>query len=859
MRVRISFLLLFPSFLLSISPPVRAEAPPTPSLRYFFPDESVTCDERVPEPESFFGFEIGEWHLQHHELLAYYRALAAAAPDRVLLEEIGETYGRRKIVLLTITSPENHSRLDAIRAANLKNALGEKKAPANAPAVVWLGYTIHGNEPSGANAAPLVAYHLAAGRGPAVDRLLEHAVVLVDPLLNPDGADRFAAWSNNNRGRLPNPDPSHREHQEGWLSGRTNYYWLDLNRDWLPAVMPASQAHLATFHRWRPAVFCDFHEMSSSETYFFQPGITKMVNPITPSENQALTLRLAQEHAKALDAIGSLYFTGERYDDFYIGKGSTYPDLQGSVGILFEQASARGHSQETENGLLTLRFAVRNQVRTSLSSLRGAAGARADLLAHQFKAATSALKEADAAAVAAYAFAAPGDPARLARFATLLKRHHIRFRPLTRDLTQGGVTFAAGFSIIVPATQPAYRFITAMFEKRTEFASPAFYDVSAWNMAEAFGLVWSPLESVPAANALGRLNETPPHAATFDARESGIALAFSWTHYHAPRAAHRFFEAGARLRVAMEPFTAATPDGEAPMPAGTIVVPYGIQPIDRSLIDDVASRIAAEDSVPVTRIISGLTPAGIDIGSGSMGALEEPRIALVVGEGANTYAAGEVWHLLDRDLAIPTSLVESERLSASHIFEYNTIIFSDGRFQATETLKTWVEHGGTLIVTGGAIRGLETAKWIPLETTKADFERARVPFSSAREDAATRLIAGSIIEARMDLTHPIAFGYTSERAALMRNRDIFLAPAKNPFSSPVLYTENPLVSGYIAGPNLKALAGSAAVQVHHLQRGRIILMPDAPAFRSHWIGSAKLLINAIHFGPLMREAGYRPD
>ncbi len=854
---------LLPALLIALlaTPPVslRADAPPTASLRYFFPDEGVTYDERVPEPEAFFGFEIGEWHLRHHELLAYYRALAAAAPDRVLLEEIGETYGRRKLVLLTITAPENRRRLDEIRAANLKNALGEKAAPANAPAVAWLGYSIHGNEPSGANAAPLVAYHLAAGRGPAVERLLEHTVALIDPLLNPDGSDRFAAWSNNNRGRLPNPDPSHREHLEGWLSGRTNYYWLDLNRDWLPAVMPSSQARLATFHRWRPAVFCDFHEMSGSESYFFQPGIPEMVNPLTPPANQALTLRLAREHAKALDAIGSLYFTGERYDDFYIGKASTYPDLQGSVGILFEQASARGHSQETDNGRLTLRFAVRNQVRTSLSSLRGVVEARGDLLAHQFESAAGALKEAARAPVKAYAFAAPGDPARLARFATWLNRHGIRFHPLTRDLEAGETTFPAGASIIVTSEQPAHRLITAMFEKRTEFASRAFYDVSAWNMAEAYGLVWSPLESAPAPGALGRLNETPPDVATFDARESGVALAFSWTHYNAPRAAHRFFAAGARLRVAMEPFTAVTPGGEASMPAGTIVIPYGIQPVDRSLIDDVASRVAAEDSVPVIRISSGLTPAGIDVGSQSMGTLEEPRIALVVGEGASAYAAGEVWHLLDRDLAIPVSLVEGGRLGASPISGYNTIIFSDGRFQATEALKTWVENGGTLIVTGGAIRGLASVKWIPIETRRTEFEREREPFSSAREAAATRLIAGSIVEARMDLTHPIAFGYTGGRVALMRNRDIFLEQTKNPHSSPVFYTDHPLVSGYIAEPNLKALAGSAAVQIHHLRRGRVILMPDAPAFRSHWIGSAKLLLNAIHFGPLMREAGYRPD
>jgi len=838
---------------------LRAGVPPTDSLRYLLPDDGVSYDEHVPEPEDFFGFQIGEWHLQHHELLAYYQALAAAAPDRVLLEEIGSTYGRKTKILLTITSPRNRGRLDAIRALNLENALGRRAAPADAPVVLWLGYSIHGNEPSGANAAPVVAYHLAAGRGPAVEGLLDRMVVLIDPFLNPDGIDRFASWSNSNRGNLPNPDPSHREHLEGWLSGRTNYYWLDLNRDWLPAVMPESRAHVATYHRWRPAVFCDFHEMSTSESYFFQPGIAEMVNPNTPADNQELTVRLAKYHAAALDEIGSIYFTGEHYDDFYIGKGSTYPDLQGTIGILFEQASARGHSQDTPNGLLKLRFAVRNQLRTSLSSLRGAAEMRRDLLAHQFKASTTAIREAAEAPSKAYAFTVPADPVRLERFADWLSLHKIHYRTLTRELVAGDTTFPAGETIVVPTSQPAFRLITAIFEKRTEFISSAFYDVSAWNMAEAFGLQWSSLPSMPAPGALGSEDLAPVSPVSFASTKPGTALAFSWTHHFAPRSAHRFFEAGARLRVAMEPFTAETSGGQVAMPAGTIVLPYGIQPIDRATIDAIASRVAEEDSVPVVNVLTSLTPSGIDIGSQSMGEFEEPGIALVVGEGASTYHAGEIWHLLDRDLAIPLSLVEADRLVAPHLDRFNTVIFSDGRFQATDSLKSWVEDGGTLVAIGTAIRGLADAGWVGIELARAEFANERKPFSSAREDAATRVIAGSIVEARLDLTHPIAFGFTNERVALMRNCEVFLKATANPYASPALYTDKPLVSGYMAEPNQKVLAGSPAVQIHQLKSGRIILMPDAPAFRSHWIGSARLLLNAIHFGPHMREVGSRPD
>ncbi len=836
--------------------PLSAQAPATGSLRHFLPDDGTTYAPEAPEPEAFFRFPIGEWHLRHHELLAYYRALAAAAPDRVLLEEIGASIGRRTRILITIASPANLARLEAIRTANLQNALGAKAAPADAPAVVWLGYSIHGNEPSGANAGPIVAYHLAAGRGPAVDALLADTVVLIDPFINPDGIDRFADWTNNARGRIPNPDPENRDHDEPAPSGRTNYYWHDLNRDWLPATMPESRSTLATYHRWRPAVVCDFHEMSASESYFFQPGIPEMVNPLLPEGNQELTARIATHHARALDAIGALYFTGERYDDFYAGKGSTYPDLNGSVGILFEQASARGHSRESDFGTLTMRFGVRNQVRTSLSSLEGARENRADLLAHQHRSALSS-RRGDGGPKG-WVFAAPGDPVRLAKFEELLDVHHVEHRRLARDLEAAGATYRAGEAVVVATAQPAGRLATAMFERRTAFQSNAFYDVSAWNMAEAYGLKWTPLEALPPAASLAR---APAGAVTgrVGAGAGGVALAFSWGNHLAPRAAWRFLEAGARVRVALAPFTAATTGGPVAFAGGTLLVPLGIQDLETARLEAIAARIAADDGIDVHRITSGLTPEGIDIGSPTTRPVRRPSIALAVGEGANSYLAGDVWHVLDREIGIPVSVVDNARLTAANLPRYTAVVFSDGRFRATESLKSWVEAGGTLILTGAAIHGLVEAKWAPVELLRADFPRERVPFATARENAALRLIAGSIVEAAIDPTHPAGFGYPDGRIALMRNRDLVLKPSTNPFSSPALYSEKPLVAGFIGEPHLKQLAGSAAVQVHHLRAGRIVLLPDAPTFRSHWHGSSRLLFNAIFFGDHMRENTGRVD
>jgi hypothetical protein len=212
-----------------------------------------------------------------------------------------------------------------------------------------------------------------------------------------------------------------------------------------------------------------------------------------------------------------------------------------------------------------------------------------------------------------------------------------------------------------------------------------------------------------------------------------------------------------------------------------------------------------------------------------------------------------VWHFLDRELALPLSLLGPGSLTATNLARFTVVIAPDGRFPASESLKAWVEDGGTLIVKGEAIRGLSDAKWAPIELLKAEFPAGRVAFADAREDAARRAVAGAIVEATLDLTHPIAFGFATPRVVLMRDRGIFLKPTENPFSSPARYSEAPLVSGFIAEDNLSVLAGSAAVQIHHVGRGCIILMPDDAVFRSHWYGSARLLLNAIFFGPLMKE------
>ena len=322
-------------------------------LSYYLP-KNVSYNPAVPTPESVIGHKVGEWHITHDKLVNYMKAIAASS-DRVKLQPLGTTYEGRQQLVLVITSPANQQNLENIRQQHIKLSDPAQSSSVNItdmPVVVWIGHSIHGNESSGSNASMLTAYYLAAAQGAQVDELLKNTVVLLDPSFNPDGLNRFATWVNANKSMTPVTDPNAREFNDMWPGGRFNHYWFDLNRDWLPAQHRESQNRLAFFHQWKPNILTDHHEQGSNASFFFQPGVPSRVNPNTPQRNQDLTGELAKYHARYLDSIGSLYFTKEGYDDFYYGKGSTYPDINGCIGILFEQASSRGHAQETENGVL---------------------------------------------------------------------------------------------------------------------------------------------------------------------------------------------------------------------------------------------------------------------------------------------------------------------------------------------------------------------------------------------------------------------------------------------------------------------------------------------------------------------------
>ncbi|MGB0949514.1 MAG: M14 family metallopeptidase, partial [Marinirhabdus sp.] len=659
------------------------------ALNYYLPD-NISYNPNIPTPKSVIGHQVGDWHITHDKLAQYMQALAKAS-DRITIENRGTTFEGRPLLLLTVTSPANHQNIEDIRRRHMANTEG--KAPSTSmPIVVYQGFSIHGNEPSGSNAALAIAYYLAAAQGPEINELLDNVVILFDPSFNPDGLQRFAYWANIHKNQNITADPNDREYSEVWPGGRTNHYWFDMNRDWLPVQLPESRARIATFHKWYPNILTDHHEMGTNSSFFFQPGIPSRTHPLTPQKNQKLTGDIAKFHARALDKIGSFYYTEESFDDFYYGKGSTFPDINGGIGILFEQASSRGHAQESDNGILTFPFTVRNQFTAALSTLEAAVAMRQDILQYQNEFFNNARKEAGKGG--AIVFGDEKDAGKVYHMAEILNRHKIKFHEVKNNFTSNGVNYKKGHAYIIPKDQKQHRLINAMFDVRTTFTDSLFYDISAWTFPMAFNLDYEEGVSLDRAGAEVtdlKMKQAPKVPL------SNYAYLMEWHDYYAPKALYAILKKGLRAKVGMKQFSM----GGTAYDYGTIMVPVQNQKMNAQQINAFLNEVASSGHVTVRAVSTGLTK-GTDLGSNNFKTIQLPKIALVTGQGMNPYDAGEIWHMMDTRYNIPITKLDVARIGRADLGRYTTIVLPNTWGSAldkgdAEKLKTWVRNGGTLI------------------------------------------------------------------------------------------------------------------------------------------------------------------
>ena len=738
-----------------------------------------SLDPEIPSPAAFLGYPLGERFTRYDRVRDYLERLAAASP-RAAMWDYGTTYEDRPLTLLAITSPGNLTRLADVLAQRQRladpSALsdGERRRLAReAPLVVWLAYGVHGNESASTEAALATAYVLAAAQGDWAE-MLERVVVLVDPLSNPDGRERYVSGYQQRRGRAPDPSPLAREHSEPWPGGRYNHYLIDLNRDWTWASQRETRHRLAELLRWQPQVYVDLHEMGSSSTYFFPPP-AEPVNPEIAPDVVAWLEVFGRGNAAAFDRQGWLYYKAESFDLFYPGYADSYTSFRGAVGMTYEVGGSgrAGLAVELADGsVLTLADRLARHLVASLATVRTAASRAEDLMADFVEG-----RAANATRTDAPAYLWSADHPTAAALAGLLAQHGIAVHrlPSGRDLDvrplvsvgnlQGRAgnpqgpgrdtrqRHFAGGTWVAPSAQPLGNLVRALMEVETpmsdrfveeqrqrveEDLDAAFYDVTAWSLPLAFNVdTWVAAATPPGLGA--PLAPAPDPAAEGDPRPAGGEGALrgegrvGWLLPPSGLASHR---AAARLQRAGVPYRLAlgelTLDGRS-FGAGTLFVPRRTAAEGTEAL---LAEIAAAEGFDVHRVGTSYSDTGLSLGSDQMQAVVPARVALLLGEGVDPTSAGALWHLLDRRAEIPVTLVDPGTLASPRhggLGAFDVLVLPDGYDYADtlgggagDAVESWVRQGGVLVAVGEALGWLRQreltgiAEWRPESELSAE-------------------------------------------------------------------------------------------------------------------------------------------
>lgn len=874
----------------------------TPSTRY---------NASVPTPESVLGYHIGDAFTPYSALEQYYKTLASAT-DRMKMQAYGKSVEGRTLYTLVISSPKNLARIDQLRQSwvkltdpRLANATDAQTIATQSPVLVWLSYNVHGNEASSSEAAMQVAYELTASEDANVLQWLDNCVVVIDPVLNPDGRDRYVNFYRQWEGRTPRSDRFAAEHQEQWPGGRVNHYLFDLNRDWAWQSQPETIARIATMRNWAPQVVVDFHEMSPSATYFFPPP-AKPVLPMLDSLLGKWFDTYGHGNAAAFDRYHFAYYTHETYDLFYPSYGDIWPSLNGAVGMTYEQggggAAGLVYELPEHQRTLTLHDRVSHHFISSLATIDTSSRNRQSRLHDFYEFHRAALDTGEKGSARAYYLAPGRDPQRTAHLVDVLLKAGIEVKQAGADLEISSATNYWGETTsrkklpkgtyVVDASQPAGFLARALLER--EFAPEAvfFYDVSSWSLplladAEAYTSTSAPpadLLTVKAAPTFtGRVQTNPETSAYIVPIEQSASL----------RLLSRLLSENVKAYVALKPITF----GGRQFAAGAIVIPT------ESNSSDLARRLeraANEAGAQVFSTSTLLSDEGVDLGSNRVRFLRPPKIAVLTDTPVNVSDYGALWFLFEQRADVPFTPIRTEELRSVDLRNYNVLILppdnGDGRGYSrvldkalTSRINDWVRDGGLLIgLRGGAVWASKHKSGISSVTyhyVRAEDEDARIqeeraasttdkqpkdespakpePPSPAqtREETQRKLtryadrererraedIPGTLLNVTLDPTHPLAFGMNDRVAAIDDTAPILELSAKG--ENPGYFGDGSLkVSGFLTPDNEKKLVHTAYLVRERVGRGAVVLFADTPVFRGFSDGTTRLLLNAIFFG-----------
>ncbi len=810
----------------------------------YFLENFGPYNENIQSPEEFLGYEIGDQHTRHDLILAYFKYLSSVS-ERANLINYGKSYEGRTLTLLSISSEENLKNLEKIKTEHLKSTIpgSIKTINENLPIIINLGYGIHGNEPSGSEAALLTAYTLIASKNKKINRLTTDSVVFIDPTLNPDGRDRHSQWANQYKSINLVADSNDAEHNESWPRGRTNHYWFDLNRDWLLAIHPESRGKLNWLHEWYPNVVLDVHEMGTNSNYFFDPmKSSASVKPLIPQENVDLYPIFAEYYVKYMDSIGSFYYTKESFDETYPGYGSTYSDLQGGLALLFEQASSRGHVQETNYGEMTFGFTIRNQFLNGIATVEAAVDNKILLRDYQKRFFEASLSEFKNEKIKAYEFGDIYDKNRTKAFIDKLQIHKIE-------------VYEKDDKFIVPVNQLQSRMVKNFFETHDKYLDSVFYDASAWSVSNFYNMKHKAVRSID-VNKLTKVKDLVVNNPKVS--KSNYAYILDWDDYNTPAALNHLHKNGVISYSAYKPFSIKVNENDdvKNFNRGIVMVPVSKQKVDSEKLFETLKSTQEKFNLPVFSTETGYSSSGIDLGSNFFRINKKVKVAMLIGDGVSSYEAGEVWHLLDTRVHIPLTKIRLNQFNRTSLDKYTTLVMVSGSYnQISESgikkIKDWVGKGNTLITIGSASSWAIKKEVVEesLVETKKDTIFSRKRYIDAREYSGRERIGGSILKVDLDLTHPLAFGYRDQSIPVYKNNNVFLNKSKSDYSSVAIYSKNPHIDGYVSKKNMENnLKGAASLIVSDSGSGRVVLFADNPNFRGTWYGTNKLFLNAIFFG-----------
>jgi hypothetical protein len=852
----------------------------------------TTYDPRIPTIKATLGYDFGEEITSPEEITVYLKALASAAPDRTRLIEYARTWEGRPLHLLVIGAPERIAHLDDITrdlarlADPRKQSAGEAdQLIARLPVVVWLEHAVHGNEISSSDAALAEAYHLLAAQGDAAAQsILQNAIVLIDPLENPDGRARFVLQTRFGRAATPDAVRFAAEHDEPWPSGRTNHYLFDLNRDYFSLSQPETRGRIRTALQYFPQVVVDLHEMGGESTYYFAPPADPLNPYITPTQAHWLET-FGRANAARFDERGFAYFIREVYDSFYPGYGESWPIYQGAIGMTYEQASARGLVYGREDGTkLTYRDGILHHFTSAITTAYTAAQNREKLLRDFAEYRRTAVSDG-ARGTREYILVPGVDPSRAARLARNLVDQGIEVRRTQERFDRGSRTIPAG-AYVVSAAQPSGRLVRNLLEpevkqpeafvreqdrRRKKRLPDQIYDVTGWSLPLLFDVdvVASPepitAKAVPVTSNSESADRALPAAK--------VAYVLPWG-TAAAEVTSEALRAGLRVRQASRSFTVA---GRS-YAAGTAFLRIAENP---ATLGQMLGALMSKYGAEVVPIDTGWVDNGISLGSTEVVALKAPRTVLVWDVPTQSLSAGWARYTLERRYHLPVTTVRAATLARFDLNDADVIVLPQGNYAGVFSdemlgrLREWIRRGGTLVTIGEASRWAAQEKVGLLDaraelrggrpegeekdrdkdkekdkksepTTPFDYEKAIQPERERPENT-----PGAVLRVSLDQEHWLSSGSDGEIQAIVEGQRVFTPVKLDKGTNVGVYEkgERLVASGLVWDEAKTQLAQKAFLVEQPLGEGHVVAFAEDPNYRGFAEATELLFVNSVLLGP----------